>query len=337
MSSPELAEELDAIKAIYPESVEELAPEIHNFALPNHEDVKIQLSFPLSYPMEQPQVIQVMTTNIRKFPDVTYIERKVSEIINRVFKEGDVLIFELFEELDQFLQSHEQAYEEDLKRDQKNKELQLSQAKATLAKEEEAKRQGQLTQPIPDKDVFAGWVISDPVIDRGSTFIAYAREVHSVDEAVKYFELLTTDRKISRAAHNMNTWRIKGENGVQYQDCDDDGETAAGLRMLHLLTVCFGCEIHYKSITNSADHGCVERYSCGEQMVRRYSPRAGPVQAHQHGSKRCSHQRWFLCRQEEKIDRMNKWWSIRQCYPWTSSSRGPDLASAFSSYPSWTC
>ena len=47
--------------------------------------------------------------------------------------------------------------------------------------------------------------------------------------------LLATDKKVAKATHNITAWRIRGEAGVQYQDCDDDGETAAGGRLLHLL------------------------------------------------------------------------------------------------------
>ena len=47
--------------------------------------------------------------------------------------------------------------------------------------------------------------------------------------------MLATDKKVVKATHNITAWRVRGENGVQYQDCDDDGETAAGGRVLHLL------------------------------------------------------------------------------------------------------
>ena len=77
-------------------------------------------------------------------------------------------------------------------------------------------------------DPLEGWIQSDPIIDRGSTFIGYARRVDSVEEAVGYLDLLVTDKKIAKSAHNISSWRIKKENGTQYQDCDDDGETAAG-------------------------------------------------------------------------------------------------------------
>ena len=48
--------------------------------------------------------------------------------------------------------------------------------------------------------------------------------------------LLATDKKAAKATHNMTAWRMRDdETGVVYRDCDDDGETAAGSRLLHLL------------------------------------------------------------------------------------------------------
>ena len=80
------------------------------------------------------------------------------------------------------------------------------------------------------------WVLSDVVTEKKSVFLARAAEVHSVDEAKSYLaHLLATDKKAAKATHNITAWRIQGENGVQFQDCDDDGESAAGGRLLHLL------------------------------------------------------------------------------------------------------
>jgi putative IMPACT (imprinted ancient) family translation regulator len=78
--------------------------------------------------------------------------------------------------------------------------------------------------------------LSDVVTEKKSVFLARAAEVHSVDEAKSYLaHLLATDKKAAKATHNITAWRIQGENGVQFQDCDDDGESAAGGRLLHLL------------------------------------------------------------------------------------------------------
>lgn len=46
-----------------------------------------------------------------------------------------------------------------------------------------------------------------------------------------------SDRKIARAAHPViHAWRFE-ENGIIHQDNDDDGETAAGGRLAHLLQI----------------------------------------------------------------------------------------------------
>lgn len=51
---------------------------------------------------------------------------------------------------------------------------------------------------------------------------------------------LKQNKKILHATHNMYAYRIerKTDKGLSIlQDCDDDGETHAGGRMLHLLQI----------------------------------------------------------------------------------------------------
>jgi hypothetical protein len=80
------------------------------------------------------------------------------------------------------------------------------------------------------------WTISDVVIELKSVFIARSAPVSSPEQAKQYLHhLLDSDKKVRSATHNITAWRIKGENGVTFQDCDDDGETAAGGRVLHLM------------------------------------------------------------------------------------------------------
>jgi putative IMPACT (imprinted ancient) family translation regulator len=75
-----------------------------------------------------------------------------------------------------------------------------------------------------------------PITEKKSVFLARVAPVSSPAQAKQYVaHLLATDKKASRATHNMTAWRIKGANDTSYQDCDDDGETAAGGRMLHLM------------------------------------------------------------------------------------------------------
>lgn len=251
----ELDEEIEAIQAIFPGCIETPAEGILELRIPDHEEVTFQLAFPLLYPEEKPTIVQVLVTS-RKFLDPLYLERNIALILDEVFVEGDVVLFELIGELQQFLDEYKQKHEEIEKEQEADKQRQLLEKLKSMAlSNQETKEQLQemkrntdtLSHPTNgqmDKldeaiqvDYTAGWIRSDPITDRGSTFLAFAREVHSVDEARELLETLTCDRKIAKAAHNMNTWRIRGKNDVAYQDCDDDGETAAGLRMLHLLTI----------------------------------------------------------------------------------------------------
>jgi len=49
---------------------------------------------------------------------------------------------------------------------------------------------------------------------------------------------LLRNKKIASATHNMYAFRIFNENTQTWsQDCQDDGETHAGGRLLHLLQV----------------------------------------------------------------------------------------------------
>ena len=240
MTVEELHDEVSAIDAIYPDSTSQVAPQVYNLKIPQHDDLEIQMSFLENYPDEMPTVIQVLNNNTRKYTDTSYLEAQVKETLLRIFHKGEVCIFELFTELEDLLEKY-LSRDNDIQKDMdelkvsrnttKTKELANSKT-TTICPSVQANSKTVVIDPLK------GWIQSDPIIDRGSTFIGYARRVDSVEEAVEYLELLVTDKKIAKSAHNISSWRIKKENGIQYQDCDDDGETAAGGRVLHLLTVC---------------------------------------------------------------------------------------------------
>ncbi|KAJ3089271.1 hypothetical protein HK102_006797 [Quaeritorhiza haematococci] len=76
----------------------------------------------------------------------------------------------------------------------------------------------------------------EPIVDRKSVFVAHCATVKTVNDVKKVMDVLLSDKKIARATHNISAYRIvEPTTGVIRQDCDDDGETAAGSRLLHLL------------------------------------------------------------------------------------------------------
>ncbi|KAF7716410.1 Uncharacterized protein PECH_005299 [Penicillium ucsense] len=98
------------------------------------------------------------------------------------------------------------------------------------------------------------WTISDVLTEKKSVFVARAIRVKSLAQAQAFLDyLLSTDDKVAAATHNISAWRIKqskesdprtstkpGSHGPEtaetvIQDYDDDGETAAGGRLLHMM------------------------------------------------------------------------------------------------------
>lgn len=78
----------------------------------------------------------------------------------------------------------------------------------------------------------------EPFTDRKSTFQAHLAHVVTSDQVKQVLEELKKNRKINNASHNVMAYRIFCENRNSFlQDCDDDGEAAAGSRLLHLLQI----------------------------------------------------------------------------------------------------
>lgn len=224
MTVQELYDEIDAIQAIYPGSVTENAPLIYTLTIPDHSKLEIQLAFPVDYPDREPSIVQVVIHDSQRYTDARYIEETVTRVIQATFTTGMVCLFDVIGELENEFQKYQPV---------------LSPEPTTLCPklEQEQTEPKKKQNPEPHVDPRKGWIVSETISDRGSTFIAFARRATSVDEAKNYLDTLITDKKIARATHNISSWRIKGQNGVQFQDCDDDGETAAGGRLLHLLTM----------------------------------------------------------------------------------------------------
>jgi hypothetical protein len=79
---------------------------------------------------------------------------------------------------------------------------------------------------------------SDPITDRKSVFIGHACRIKSPAEVSQVVDFLLSDRKIAKAAHPaMLAYRYRGSGDIVHQDNDDDGETAAGSRLAHLLQI----------------------------------------------------------------------------------------------------
>ncbi|KAJ3306895.1 hypothetical protein HDV03_003932 [Kappamyces sp. JEL0829] len=75
----------------------------------------------------------------------------------------------------------------------------------------------------------------EPLVERKSVFVAHVAPVRSWDDIELVKETLFLDRKVQRATHNVSAWRYRCETGAIRQHSNDDGETAAGARLLQML------------------------------------------------------------------------------------------------------
>eukprot|EP00898_Chlorokybus_atmophyticus_P008209 jgi/Chlat1/838/Chrsp104S01177 len=84
----------------------------------------------------------------------------------------------------------------------------------------------------------------EPFTERRSTFQAHVAVVKSVDDVQLVMNELMQNKKVAAATHNIMAYRIKLEGRNTFaQDSDDDGETAAGSRLLHLLQITDACNV----------------------------------------------------------------------------------------------
>ncbi|XP_041046558.1 protein IMPACT isoform X1 [Carcharodon carcharias] len=78
----------------------------------------------------------------------------------------------------------------------------------------------------------------EPITDRRSTFQAHLAPVVTPNQVKLLLQELYQNKKIANATHNIYAYRIYCEDKQTFlQDCEDDGETAAGGRLLHLLQI----------------------------------------------------------------------------------------------------
>ncbi|OAL71335.1 hypothetical protein A7D00_4236 [Trichophyton violaceum] len=245
IENEDLAEEIDAINAIYGPSTitltsssprAELAVK-HTIILtiPSHETVSFLLGFGSNYPTTPPRVLGPASSGARgegkRYADI------LADSVARVWTEGSVCLYDLIVDAEERFNEIKSAQNEKEKNDNT---LPIDEPSTSTLEEKDMHSLGLATPPP--------WVISDAITEKKSVFVARAATVESKEQAEKYLDhLLATEKKVASATHNITAWRIRqsqqSSNDQQQQpgrdtvvqDFDDDGETAAGGRLLHLM------------------------------------------------------------------------------------------------------
>ena len=212
-------DEITSINSIYGDQTlspcsTELA--VCTLRIPSAPSIVLRCRFPSDYPDAPPAILGIETigSDAPRGSGVKVVTT-TREILEKVYKRGEPCIFDVLEELATALEidGNHQDYDD---------------------------TESQIEVETPEEDEDLGneppWSISVPIIEKKSVFVGRAAPASSTIEAQQFLcHLLATDKKVAKATHNITAWRIRGTDGTSHQDCDDDGETAAGGRLLRLM------------------------------------------------------------------------------------------------------
>jgi hypothetical protein len=247
--SEALQDEVISINAIYgPETLTPSTEEpssIFILSLPSRSDISLRIDFPKDYPDAPPVVIGTQSVG-RSDGIGPALVNAFCETLAEVYEPGIPCIFDVLEDasgriktvLDEPGTSQNALAPAPQEMDgQASSQGSMSSASADQKQQLDATGEGEgegssVTLAPP-------WVLSEVMTEKKSVFVARAATVSSIDQARSFVaHLLATDKKVAKASHNITAWRIRGNadaGGAQFKDCDDDGENAAGGRLLHLI------------------------------------------------------------------------------------------------------
>jgi len=204
----------------------DLADEIE--AINSNQKTSLRLQFPGGYPDVPPVVLATQSSGEHaKKGEAAYVLDLFRSTLASLFSPGQVCLFDVIDDVTGVLDSEVQDVPVGA---QGNPE--------TLTAGDLQAASQKTTTSVPDElyEEEPPWTISGVVTELKSVFVARCAPVNSPEQAKQYLQhLLDSDKKVAKATHNITAWRIQGEHGVTFQDCDDDGETAAGGRVLHLM------------------------------------------------------------------------------------------------------
>ncbi|KJA29640.1 hypothetical protein HYPSUDRAFT_1061332 [Hypholoma sublateritium FD-334 SS-4] len=209
--------------------------------------LKVLVSLPVTYPSTSPPQLQLLSKYIGSFgADSSLFGSILRTFISVSGVEWSSDTVCVFDGLQNVIDRCTAWYEEklsaekagELVRDDIKGEQIARQESSTSAQAAEEDQISGVIEPIPAAmPAGVNLYVAEPITDRKSAFVGRACRVHHPSEIPAVLAHLMSDRRIARAAHPIiNAWRCQVD-GVIHQDNDDDGETAAGGRLAHLLQI----------------------------------------------------------------------------------------------------
>ena len=243
-SNDALNDEYEALSSIYDSNVLELTEPAAGgnvFAVLALPDVpySFSLTFPSSYPDEPPSITGTHhVAESTKKGEGEAAAKILRNVLGGLFTPGQVCLFDLVEEATPLLLAHHEAQGQDgTSQDSQERSKVRSATPLSFTTAESSLTAATTASNLPPPN----WILSEQSVVNKSTFVARCLSVKSLSEATTSIShLLSTNKKVAGATHNITAWRIKTQQSdtapeIVVQDSDDDGETAAGSRLLHLM------------------------------------------------------------------------------------------------------
>lgn len=235
--SEEGNQELEVLQCIYPDDITIQSNGRLIYTLPYNNDWSIHISISSKYPeSEAPHILMVEYTGqglkSQSKDKLPFLFDKCIHLMQDSYEEGMECLYDYTFNLNENWETYLTEWVEF----EINEESSITENDDQMKQIEEKLEKMKLI--IQDDEPLKGWIQSEPIEDRGSIFVAYAYPTDDEEEALVRLNHLKTDNRLSRSRHVMYAFRLNpGNKGRITSDCDDDGETAAGSRMLHLLTL----------------------------------------------------------------------------------------------------
>jgi hypothetical protein len=272
--NPALTDEIEAIRAIFDEDTIQVVPSDSSTTTlhlkPPAQPFTFTLSFPPTYPDVPPSIDGTASTGDTSKGAGDHAVKLLAEILGTVYQPGAVCLFELISDAGPLLKE-----ESNINSDGNNGTHTTTPPASSKEDPEQPNRSAQPTSPSPSPYPTSNhepptttttltpspsdptttypppqWTTSTPLTLQKSTFLAHAAPCTSRSQALSQItSLISSSKKLATATHNITAYRIRlrqptsppSSPPTYIQDSNDDGESAAGSRLLHLLQV-MGCE-----------------------------------------------------------------------------------------------
>lgn len=206
----EQREEVEVLLSIFEESIT-ISPSEPNSIRLTFPGLHVAFYLPENYPMCEPPSWEIFT------PRLSNEERQeINSQLQQMFFPGSAVIFQWIEYLRERFEK-----------------IELISPPITDFPTNNAECVPEFVENMREEFII---IHGEPFTDRKSTFQAHIVPVTSQDQVHCFVAQLLQDRKVAKATHNIMAFRIfNTERRTYIKDCDDDGETAAGGRLLHML------------------------------------------------------------------------------------------------------